>query len=633
MGLCNQDSAIALFPKGQRQASDAAMPQPATAATPEPDVPDSQEMSWYATRPWSFFYSYIRRRPVGHAAIILGVVGAVICSVSTQYGVKALVDALGRGPSQEAAQGFLQGGVWGALALLCGLIAADNLLWRVAGFQAHFTFVGVTGDLRRDLFRHLTGHAPVFFADRPPGTIASRITATSNAFFTIENMFVWNVLPPCAAAVAAIALIGTVSLTMAAVLTAVFAVVIVAMFRIAAAGKPLHHDYADKAASVDGDIVDVVGNMSLVKQFGGVKRERMRFGFTLDREMNARRKSLFYLERLRLTHAVVTILATVALLIWAVRLWEAGQATAGEVILVCTLGLSILSATRDLAVALVDVTQHTARFAEALQTLLVPHQLSNHPQATELKTRGASIDFDRISFAYPGVKGVFKDLKLKIEPGEWVGVIGPSGSGKSTLFSLLQRFHDVGGGRILIDGQDLREVTQESLRRAITVVPQDISLLHRSLRDNIRYGRPDATDAEVRKALEAAQCADFVDAMPEGLDTIVGDRGVKLSGGQRQRIAIARALLKDSPILLLDEATSALDTHSEAEVRAALAYLMQGRTVLAIAHRLPTLANFDRIVTIKDGVVVKETLGESDLSYGATAPTPAAPRLVPVAAA
>ena len=616
---CNQDLGLTLFPKRDSQAPDASMP-PAPAVTHDVDAPARPDMSWYATRPWSFFYSYMRRRPVGHSVILTGVVLAVICSVTTQYGVKAVVDALGQGPGAAT-------GVWMALALLCGLIAADNLLWRVAGFQAHFTFVGVTGDLRRDLFRHLTGHAPVFFTDRQPGTIASRITATSNAFFTIENMFVWNVLPPCVAAVAAIGLIGTVNLTMAAVLTVVFTIVIIAMFKIAAAGKPHHHDYADKAASVDGDIVDVVGNMSLVKQFGGVKRERMRFGFTVEREMSARKRSLFYLERLRLIHALVTIAATIALLIWAVQLWEAGQATAGQVVLVCTLGLSILSATRDLAVALVDVTQHTARFAEALQTLLVPHQLSDHGEATELKTHGASIAFEKVGFAYPGVKGVFQDLNLKIEAGEWVGLIGPSGSGKSTLFQLLQRFYDVDAGRVLIDGQDIRNVTQESLRQAITVVPQDISLLHRSLRDNIRYGRPDATDEEVRKALEAAQCSDFIDAMPEGLDTIVGDRGVKLSGGQRQRIAIARALLKDSPILLLDEATSALDTHSEAEVRAALAYLMQGRTVLAIAHRLPTLANFDRIVTIKDGVVVKESAGEGEVS------SVTGPRLLPVAAA
>ncbi len=549
----------------------------------------------YASRPWAFLLRYIRMRPIGHATILAGVIGAVACSVGTQYGIKSVVDALTDGPGSTR--------IWGALAILGGLIAADNLLWRVSGFLASFTFVKVTGDLRHDLFRHLTGHAPAYFADRQPGTVASRVTATSNAFFAIENMFIWNVLPPCVAAIAAIALIASVSGTMALVLSGVFGLVIVAMFRIAAGGRPLHHDYADKAAAVDGDMVDVVGNMSLVKSFGGITRETARFGQTLDREMTARRRSLFYLERLRLLHAVVTIITTVALLIWVVSLWQAGQATAGQVVLVCGLGLSILNATRDLAVALVDVTQHTARFSEAIGSLLEPHQLQDHPEAGELVPKSASVGFEGVSFAYPGIRTIYDSFDLTIEAGQWVGLIGPSGGGKSTLFALLQRSYDLQKGRILIDGQDIRLVTQESLRQAITVVPQDISLFHRSLKENIRYGRPDATDEEIRKVAEAACCSGFIDELPQGLDTIVGDRGTKLSGGQRQRVAIARALLKNAPILLLDEATSALDADSEAEVRAALNNLMRGRTVIAIAHRISTLAGFDRIVTIRDGAI------------------------------
>ena len=579
-------------------------------------------MSWYATRPWSFFVRYLKLRPFGHGAVLCGVVAAVACSVGTQYGVKGLVDALTKTGGQAQ--------VWTALTVLVCLIAADNILWRVSGILASFTFVAVTGDLRHDLFRHLTGHAPSYFADRQPGTVASRITATSNAFFTIENMFVWNVMPPCVSAIASICLIGTVSLTMSLVLTLVFGIVIVAMFRIAAGGRPLHHDYADKAAAVDGDVVDVVGNMSLVKSFGGVSRETIRFGHTLDREMRARRRSLLYLERLRLTHAIVTIVATIGLLIWAVNLWEAGQATAGQVVLVCTLGLSILSATRDLAVALVDVTQHTARFAEAIGTLLIPHDLRDVPQAGELAPKSASVSFEHVDFAYPGHPAIFKGLDLKIEAGHWVGLVGPSGGGKSTLFALLQRFYDVQGGRITIDGQDIGRVTQVSLRNAITVVPQDISLFHRTLRENIRYGRPEATDDDVHKAAQAARCADFIEALPHGLDTIVGDRGVKLSGGQRQRIAIARALLKNAPILLLDEATSALDTHSESEVRTALAHLMQGRTVLAIAHRLSTLAGFDRIVTIKNGSIVNDARSEADVALAVEAAPSSAPPMTPL---
>jgi ATP-binding cassette subfamily B protein len=200
---------------------------------------------------------------------------------------------------------------------------------------------------------------------------------------------------------------------------------------------------------------------------------------------------------------------------------------------------------------------------------------------------------------------VFEKFSLRIQPGQRVGLVGHSGGGKSTLFMLLQRFYDIQRGSITIDGQDISRVTQQSLRAAISVVPQDISLFHRSILENIRYGRPTATDDEVLRAAIAARC-DFVENLPEGFATMVGDRGVKLSGGQRQRIAIARAFLKDAPILLLDEATAALDSESEEAIREALGRLMLGRTVIAIAHRLSTLRDFDRVIVLKDGKIIED---------------------------
>jgi ATP-binding cassette subfamily B protein len=549
----------------------------------------------YAGHPIAFIVRYLRRRPWSHAAILTFVLAAVGCSVATQYAVKFLVDALA-GQSQSD-------GVWIAFLVLISFIAADNLLWRLASWIASFSFVAVSGDLRRDLFRHLTGHAPSYFTDRLPGTLTSRITATSNAVYTIENMFVWNVLPPCAATVVAVGFVLTVSGLMACVLVVVAAVVVVAMFHLAAAGRPLHHEFANKAAVVDGEMVDVISNMPVVRAFGGIGREHRRFDSTLDGEMGARQRSLRYLEKLRLSHAVVTIMLTIGLLAWAIVLWQRGAATTGEVVLVCTLGLSVLHATRDLAVALVDVTQHMARLSEALATLLIPHELRDHPEAPPLIKRGASVTFDDIAFAYPGGRNVFTKFSLRIAAGERIGLIGRSGGGKSTLLALLQRFYDLRGGHILIDGQDVSRVTQESVREAISVVPQDVSLFHRSLLENIRYGRPDASDEAVLEAAAAARCLEFINALPEGLATLVGNRGVKLSGGQRQRIAIARAFLKDAPILLLDEATSSLDSDSEEAIREALGRLMCGRTVVAIAHRLSTLRSFDRIVVLHEGSV------------------------------
>jgi ATP-binding cassette, subfamily B, bacterial len=550
----------------------------------------------YAGRPLAFILRYVRRRPVAHTAILTAVLAAVACSVSTQYGVKFLVDVLS---NHNGA------GAWIAFGLLGSLIAADNLLWRLAGWIANFAFVGVTGDLRRDLFRHLTGHSQSYFAERMPGTLTSRVTATSNAVFTGENMFVWNVLPPCAATVAAIALVFTVSLPMALGLSLVSGVMVVIMFRLAANGRPLHHDFASKAAAVDGEMTDIVTNMPLVRAFGGFLREHRRFDATVAREMEARRRSLFYLEKLRIFHAVVTIILALSLLAWAIMLWQRGAATTGDVVLICTLGLSVLHATRDLAVALVDITQHIARLSEALATLLVPHELRDHPEATPLVRRGASVKFEQIQFRYGEGQQIFEDLNLSFMPGERVGLVGPSGAGKSTVFALLQRFYDVQVGRVLIDGQDISRVTQESLRDAIGVVPQDISLFHRSVMENIRYGRPDASDEEVHEAAIAARC-DFIEGLPNGMRTLVGERGVKLSGGQRQRIAIARAFLKNAPLLLLDEATSALDGESEEAIREALGRLMSGRTVIAIAHRLSTVRSFDRVVVMQLGKVVQD---------------------------
>ena len=550
----------------------------------------------YAGRPFAFIGRYLRERWRSHTVIVGAVAVAVLCSVGTQYGLKFLVDSLTAEASDK---------VWLAFLLLAALIAADNLLWRGAGWIATTTFTKVTGDLRRDLFRHMTGHAPAYFSGQLPGTLTSRITATSNAVFAIENMFIWNLMPPCLATVTAIVLVATVSVPMACVLSVLGGIVIVAMFTLAAAGKPLHHDFAAKAAAVDGEMIDVVSNMPLVKSFCAVGRELERFGATIEGEVAARSRSLRYLERLRVGHALITAVFTVGLVAWALKLWQNGEASAGDVVLTCTLGLSVLHATRDLAVALVDATQHFARLSEALEAVLIQHELQDHPQASPLVKRGARIEFDNVTFGYDGGPAVFDKFSLRLDSNQRVGLVGESGAGKSTLFALLQRFHDLDCGKILIDGQDIARVTQDSLRSAIAVVPQDISLFQRSIIENIRYGRLNATDEEVFAAADAARC-EFIHQLPSGFDMVVGDRGARLSGGQRQRIAIARAFLKDSPILLLDEATASLDSESEEAVREAIGRLMQRRTVIAIAHRLSTLRNFDRIVVLKSGQVVED---------------------------
>jgi ATP-binding cassette, subfamily B, bacterial len=238
--------------------------------------------------------------------------------------------------------------------------------------------------------------------------------------------------------------------------------------------------------------------------------------------------------------------------------------------------------------------------------LLLPHELPDRPNAETLQPGRGEVTFEQVSFAYPNRPDVLRDFDLEIAPGQRIGLVGHSGAGKSTVLALLQRFYDVSAGQVKVNGVDIRDTTQDSLRQVMAVVPQDISLFHRSVLENIRYARPDAGEAEVIAAAEMARCREFIEALPEGFNTIVGDRGVKLSGGQRQRLAIARALLKDAPVLLLDEATSALDTESEQAIQAALDRLMIGRTVIAIAHRLSTLRSFDRIIVMDKGRIVDD---------------------------
>jgi ATP-binding cassette subfamily B protein len=557
------------------------------------------DLARLGSRPLAFLFSFIRRHAAGHAIIVTSVLLAVICSVSTQYGLKHLIDVVSLGPKAN-------GNVWGAFAILCGLIAADNLLWRVGGYVSAKVFVAVTGDVRRDLFAYVSGHSPSYFSERLPGGLSSRISASATAVFTLENTGVWNVLPPCFGVICAVLLIGTVNLEMAAVLVAAAMVLGGLIYWLARAGNALHRDFASKAAAVDGELVDIIGNVSVVRAFGASLREQSRVGDTIGAEMGARRRSLMYLEKLRLIHAVMTALLTAGVVAWGILLWQVGQATVGDIVLLTSLAFSILHGTRDLAVSLVDLTQHVARLEEAIGVLLIHHDLPDAADAGVMLYGPGEVSFNDVSFAYPGRDAVLDRFNVTIAPGERVGLIGCSGAGKSTVLALLQRFYDVQDGAVTIDGQDIRRVTQASLRRDMAIVPQDISLFHRTVLENIRYARPDATEAEVLAAAEMAHCRDFIEALPDGFDTMVGDRGTKLSGGQRQRLAIARALLKDAPILLLDEATSALDSESERAIQDALDKLMQGRTVIAIAHRLSTLSSFDRIIVMDRGRIVDD---------------------------
>lgn len=559
------------------------------------------------TRPVAFLWHYVVRRPWHFGGVFLLIAGASACGVAVQYGMKLLVDAMATDNRAEAS-------VWFPLGVFIGLIVMENAFWRMSGWAGCRTVIASCVDLRVDLFRYLTGHPMRYFSEHFAGALGNRITATSKAAEGIYGSLAWRIMPPCVDFVGAVLVLFTVHWYMAVALIFFVALVAGIIVGFGIRGRYKHQRYAAQAARVGGELVDVVSNVWTIKAFSAREREAQRLSNEIGIEAKAHRRSWMYLEKARVIHDICLALMAGGMLVWSVVLWRDGNVTAGDVVLVSTLTFRILNGSRELALALVEAVQQLGAISDTLKIVLQPHALDDPEPPIALQE--GTIEFNKVAFSYPDGRRVFDQFNLYIPAGQKVGIVGPSGAGKSTLIQLIQRLDDVKGGCVMIDGQDIKQVSQDSLRSLLAVVPQEAALFNRTILENIRYGRPDATDEEVIAAARHAYCDTFIRELPKGYDTMVGERGVMLSGGQRQRLGIARAFLKDAPILILDEATSALDTHSEAEIQAALNDLMQGRTVLAVAHRLSTLMGFDRIVVMQHGQIVEDDSPANLLAAG-----------------
>lgn len=375
--------------------------------------------------------------------------------------------------------------------------------------------------------------------------------------------------------------------------------------------KDVSKEQADARSLMTGRIVDSYTNIATVKLFSHSKREESYLRESLDQfqvTVNRQMRMITVLNFL-LYSANCLLLVVIAGL--GIHLWMEELVSVGAVAVGIGLVLRINSMSQWIMWEMTMLFENIGTVQDGITTVARPHQVVDVKNAKQLQVTEGALDFDNISFHYGKKSGVIDGLSLNIKPGEKVGLVGRSGAGKSTLINLLLRFYDVEKGRITIDGQDISEVTQDSLRANIGLVTQDTSLLHRSVRDNITYGRPDANEAQIRRAIVDAQADKFIPELTDlagrrGLDAHVGERGVKLSGGQRQRIAIARVMLKDAPILILDEATSALDSEVEAAIQESLYRLMEGKTVIAIAHRLSTIAAMDRLIVMDQGRIVED---------------------------
>ncbi|PWE30036.1 multidrug ABC transporter ATP-binding protein [Maritimibacter sp. 55A14] len=445
------------------------------------------------------------------------------------------------------------------------------------------------------------------FAGRIAGRIMQTPPAAGEAVFQLFDALTFAV----AYVIGALILLGDADLRLAVPLGVwlllYFGLVMWTVRRVGPASKAA----ADARSRVTGRVVDSYTNIDQVKLFAHHDRE---LAFAREAIEDARRTFSAEMRLYTIMDVTLTLIngfLIVGVVGWAMALWSQGAASAGIVAAAAALALRLNGMTGWIMWALSSFFRQLGVVAEGMETIAQPIALTDRAGAGELAVRAGEIRVERVSHHYGRGAGGLDDISLTIAPGEKVGIVGRSGAGKSTLVKLLLRFHDCEAGRILIDGQDIAAVTQDSLRRQIGMVTQESTLMHRSVRDNILYGRPEASETEMIEAARRAEAHDFIPGLRDaqgrcGYDAHVGERGVKLSGGQRQRVALARVILKDAPILVLDEATSALDSEVEAAVQDTLYRLMEGKTVIAIAHRLSTIAALDRIVVLEEGRIVEE---------------------------
>ncbi len=457
---------------------------------------------------------------------------------------------------------------------------------------------------------HVVRQSWTFFQNDFAGRIASRVMQTGpslrESVVSAVNA-IWYLL---VYGTSAMLLLGRTDLRLAAPILVWFAAYASLLRLFVPRMRDRSRAVSEVRSTLTGRVVDSYTNILTVKLFARARDEDDFVRSAIDEHTAAFRRQTRLATAWSLTLGLLNgslIVATGSLALW---LWSTGRIPVATVATALPMAWQISNMAGWVSQNVTSLFENIGIVQDGMRSIDVPRQMPDRPDATELRVTRGAIRFDRLRFGYGTERGVLKGIDLAIAPGERVGLVGASGAGKSTLVNLLLRFYDPEAGRILIDGQDIAHVTQESLRGRIAMVTQDTSLLHRSIRDNIRYGRPEATQEEVELAARHAEAHDFIIGLQDwhgrhGYDAHVGERGVKLSGGQRQRVAIARVILKDAPILVLDEATSALDSEIEAAIQQQLDGLMRGRTVIAIAHRLSTIAQMDRLVVLDHGRIVE----------------------------
>ncbi|MEK7510801.1 MAG: ABC transporter ATP-binding protein [Patescibacteria group bacterium] len=497
-----------------------------------------------------------------------------------------------------------------ATILALGLYAAAMFAnWASIRLQV----IGVTrieakiqSDLTNEAFAYLIHHGHDFFANNFAGTLTRRVNRYARSYQQIFNNIMEGMVPTLLFAVGVIVVLFTQNLWLGLGLLVWTVFFLLLQYLMTKWRYQYKLQRAIQDSRVTGALSDAVGSHSAIAAFAAEDHEKARLAGVVADWFGATMKAWNSDVLNYAIQGFLTRTAQIGLLILALYLWWKGSITVGDVVLIQVYIFSLMDQITNIGSNMRQLYDAVAEANEMIDIMEEPHAIQDAPDARELAITAGEIALESVVFAYKQASPILDDLTLTITAREKIALVGPSGAGKSTITKLLLRLYDVTSGTIRIDGHELRTVTRESLRKAISFVPQEPALFHRTLRDNIAYGRPDASLEEVIEAAKKAHAHEFISRFPQGYDTYVGERGVKLSGGERQRVAIARAILKNAPILILDEATSSLDSESEALIQDALRTLMEGKTVVVIAHRLSTIMSMDRIVVIEGGKIIAE---------------------------
>lgn len=553
-----------------------------------------------------YFFQVAKRHWVLSCLILLGVLGGVGTTMGEPIVLKYFINAM----SDNAGENLMKYFYW-----IIGLGLLQTIFWRVAAYSNSILQPKGMREISDDCFEQLHNHSFNYFNNQFVGSLVKRVNRMSRSFEDITDQFFFEFFPIFLKLVTVVIVLATLKPLFGLAIfiwTLLFLLIHVFIAKYKLRKYDIPKVEADTRATAA--LADSITNNSTIKLFARLPFEVARFKSITQDWAQKTMRSWIFSQHIEGLQGLFMVLLEGVIFYEAIQLWGSGTLTVGDFVLIQSYLLLLFQQVWDFGRILRRLYESMADAQEMTEILQTPIEVKDKSGAKALEIRRGQVEFEKVSFSYSDkneVSGeeessVMNQLSLKVKAGERVALIGPSGGGKTTFVKLLLRLFDVHKGKILIDGQDISKVTQDSLRSQVALVPQDPILFHRSLKDNIRYGSLEATNEEVIAAAKMARCHEFIDRLPKKYDTFVGERGVKLSGGERQRVAIARAILANTKIMILDEATSSLDSESEKLIKEALQVLMRKKTVFVIAHRLSTVVDMDRILVLEKGQVVEE---------------------------